>query len=134
MNRPSQRGTCTLEIPRGYADDGESSLACAQRELYEETGYRIEADKFVLLGYVRPNTGILTSRVALYAAMISECDVQYKNDNESQNIIHLKEAELSNFLINGKIEDAFTLFAITYYKLTQLEKNQIYTFMGNGGR
>jgi ADP-ribose pyrophosphatase len=33
-------GTVLLELPAGKRDPGESTLACARRELQEETGYR----------------------------------------------------------------------------------------------
>ena len=43
-----------LELPAGMLDDGEDPLACAQRELAEETGY-VSADwEFVAAYFVEP--------------------------------------------------------------------------------
>ncbi|MDB5962690.1 MAG: hypothetical protein JWP59_3984 [Massilia sp.] len=43
-------GTAKWDIPKGMRDDGETTLAAAMRELFEEAGVVFEADRFEDLG------------------------------------------------------------------------------------
>jgi ADP-ribose pyrophosphatase len=52
----------TLELPRGGSDD--LSIGEAARELVEETGLAVGSSQ--LLGILRPDTGILTTEVAVW--------------------------------------------------------------------
>ncbi len=54
------------EIPAGTSEPGESLLACAKRELAEETGYR--ASRWQRLYEFYPAPGISTERMILYRA------------------------------------------------------------------
>lgn len=114
MNRVSQ-GERTLEIPRGYAQMGESVRQCAARELLEETGFFVDPLELVWLGYVRPNTGILRSRVALFAAQIDADLSPVGRDAEANRVVAVPMDELVSNLRNGLIEDSFTLSAIALY-------------------
>jgi ADP-ribose pyrophosphatase len=116
MNRLAQDSARTLEIPRGYADHGETSQQCARRELLEETGYRVEEQDLQLLGYIRPNTGLLKTRVALYFVELSGEHPQEQHDNEAKNILRIKAADIPNMLADGAIEDSFTLAALCYLR------------------
>ena len=62
--RASQGWGETLELPRGARGPGETPAECALRELAEETGLVIGADRLHPLGCVRPDTGVLSARVA----------------------------------------------------------------------
>ena len=42
--------TAKWDVPKGMRDEGETSLAAAMRELYEEAGIGFEAERFVDLG------------------------------------------------------------------------------------
>ena len=55
-----------LEIPAGTSEPGESMLACAKRELAEETGYT--ASKWTRLIDFYPAPGISTERMTLFVA------------------------------------------------------------------
>ncbi len=44
-------------IPKGLVDTDEDLLAAARREFEEETGFRVEATRFVPLGEVRQRSG-----------------------------------------------------------------------------
>ncbi|MCA9993463.1 MAG: NUDIX hydrolase, partial [Anaerolineales bacterium] len=59
-------GETILELPAGTRGWDEDWLACAQRELREETGYR--ADRFVSLGQVWPAPGFSSERMAIFLA------------------------------------------------------------------
>src|SRR5258706_5265350 len=57
------------EIPRGFAEEGESDMASARRELEEETGLTCEASEIKSLGYVTPDAAVLAARVHVYFAL-----------------------------------------------------------------
>ncbi len=64
--RPAIRDSLT-EIPAGVLDvEGEDPLACAARELFEETGYRHERIEF--LGGVYPSAGFSDEYIHLFVA------------------------------------------------------------------
>lgn len=112
MKRPSQGYQQTLEIPRGFGDAGEDALTCARRELLEETGYDLPLDAFTLLGHVRPNTGIMSSRIALFVARIDPAMPQQQPDQEAAGRRLLALKDLPAALADGQIEDGFTLSAL----------------------
>jgi ADP-ribose pyrophosphatase len=111
MDRISQ-GNSTFEIPRGYAEAGESANQCAARELLEETGFTVSPEALELLGYVRPDTGILRSRVAIYFARIPAGSPQAKRDAEARSLVLVPMSDLTTTLLSGFIEDGFTLSAL----------------------
>jgi ADP-ribose pyrophosphatase len=64
--RPAIRDSLT-EIPAGVLDvDGEDPLACAARELFEETGYRHEGIEF--MGGIYSSAGFSDEYIHLFVA------------------------------------------------------------------
>lgn len=64
--RPAIRDSLT-EIPAGVLDvEGEDPLACATRELFEETGYRHQGIEF--MGGCYPSAGLSDEYVHLFVA------------------------------------------------------------------
>jgi 8-oxo-dGTP pyrophosphatase MutT (NUDIX family) len=61
-------GQMSLEAPKGFIDPGETPDQGALRELAEETGLSCAAADLVRLGTVAPEPGIISGRVALFAA------------------------------------------------------------------
>ena len=61
---------CTLEIPGGLVDPGETALQAAQRECLEETGYRIRTVH--ALGVLNPNPALFTNRLHSFWAEDAE--------------------------------------------------------------
>ena len=116
MKRPSQGYEQTLEIPRGFGETGEDALTCARRELKEETGYDLPPEAFTLLGHVRPNTGIMSSRIALFVARIDAATPHGESDKEAAGRRLLPLADLGAALTDGQIEDGFTLSALALFQ------------------
>ncbi len=103
------------EIPRGYGEPGETSLACARRELAEETGYLIEESQLSLLGRLKPNSAILASTIDLYLAQVNSSDLTEQRDDEAEAVEHISVADMRQLLRDGGIQDGFTLAALAHY-------------------
>lgn len=100
-----------IEIPRGYAKSGESSMDCAIREVYEETRFKLRKEDMTLLGHVNPNSAILTSRIALYYAKTGSLQDPDSRSDEVDRCVFLSRAELGSRIARNEITDAFTLNA-----------------------
>jgi ADP-ribose pyrophosphatase len=96
------KGT-TLAIIGGYIEAGEESLAAAQRELLEETGY--ESSDWVSLGsyLVDPNRGIATGHLFL-ARQAHYAQPRDADDLEEQELLLLTREEIESALERGEIK------------------------------
>ncbi|APX88932.1 hypothetical protein BV394_03640 [Brevirhabdus pacifica] len=112
MHRPAQGGARTLEIPRGYGAEGETARQAARRELCEETGYDAPLASFQPLGFVRPNTAMLSSRVAVFAVTLAPDARPGPRDAEAGAVTDHATADLDALIRAGGIEDGFTLSAL----------------------
>jgi ADP-ribose pyrophosphatase len=87
----------------GYLEPGEDSLAAAQRELLEETGY--EAPNWVEVGHyvVDANRGAGTAYIFLaqQARWVAEPDA---DDLEEQHLLHLSRTEVETALVSGEFK------------------------------
>lgn len=105
-----------IELPRGYGEDGETSLVTAKREALEETGYDIDLDSIVNLGSIYPNSAILTSKIDIYLARVSEKNKIQSSDNEVIDIYKIDKTKLTAYIQNGTIQDSFSLAALSLYQ------------------
>ena len=85
----------------GYVEPGEESLAAAQRELREETGY--EAAEWRHLGHyqVDPNRGVAWGDFYL-ARRARKVTQRNADDLEAQELLLLDRSELKRALMEGK--------------------------------
>lgn len=118
QRRPSQGGAATLEVPRGYGEAGETAAQCAAREFAEETGLIMPAEAFHLIGHVRPNTGILSSRIAAFYADASAAPLGARDD-EAEALRLAPLAGLDAMIASGEIEDGFTLAALSLWRASE---------------
>jgi ADP-ribose pyrophosphatase len=109
-------GDYVLEIPAGTLDrPGEEPLACARRELIEETGYRAAALRPLLA--ILPSPGLLTERLTIFVAEEVTSGPADPEPGEVIEVVWVPWAEVLRMVRDRKIEDAKTITAILYYEL-----------------
>lgn len=104
-----------LEAPRGYGNPGESSRECAVRELFEETGFKVEASQLEKLGVVRPNTAILKAKVDIFLARVTAVQKVARPDDEVTDLVYIPQNQIKQEIGAGNISDGFTLSALAFF-------------------
>jgi ADP-ribose pyrophosphatase len=99
-----------LEIPAGTLEPGEDPLACAARELREETGFR--PLQLVSLGGIYVAPGYTTEFIHLYLCDAMQYDPLSMDDDESIELVRVPRDEILAFIANGKIIDAKSVTAL----------------------
>ena len=101
-----------IELPAGTLEPPEPPLACAQRELIEETGYRASRIEQVHAFYLSP--GILDERMHLFLARgLTAGDPKREAGEEIDNwLVPLEEAVAMIF--RGEIQDAKTIVGLLW--------------------
>lgn len=107
-------GRVIYEIPAGTSEPGERLLACAKRELAEETGY--SARRWERLCQFYPAPGISTERMVAYAARglepLKKPIPMDKDEEISVEICSLKQA--LNHIRSNRIVDAKTIIGLLW--------------------
>ncbi|HTX57028.1 MAG TPA: NUDIX hydrolase [Candidatus Acidoferrales bacterium] len=104
-----------LEIVKGGADEGESALACAQRELREELG--LEAASWTPLGVAYEIPSIVEHAVALFLARDVRAGVSAPEGVEAIESVRMDVEDAYRAASDGRIDDAVTLAALLRYRL-----------------
>lgn len=96
-----------IEFPAGKLDKGEASLACAQRELLEETGYT--AREWARAGVLHPVISYSTEFIDIWFARGLTLGERNLDAGEFLDVLSATPAELLNWCGNGRVTDAKTL-------------------------
>ncbi|MEO8389233.1 MAG: NUDIX hydrolase [Polaromonas sp.] len=96
-----------LEFPAGKLDAGEASLACAQRELLEETGYT--AREWARAGVLHPVISYSTEFIDIWFARGLTLGPRKLDAGEFLDVFTATTAELLAWCASGKVTDAKTL-------------------------
>lgn len=99
-----------LEIPAGKLDHHEEPLACAARELKEETGYEAENIKFLFKFFTSP--GFSNEVMYLYMAEGLIAGEASPDEDEYINIESYGLEKLVEMVYKGSIQDSKTIIAI----------------------
>lgn len=91
------------ELPAGKIDAGEDPLACAQRELLEETGYTAKSWRYLATLY--PCIGYSNEKLIYYLAQELTFEGANLDDGEYLEIFTLPPAEALEWIKEGKITD-----------------------------
>jgi ADP-ribose pyrophosphatase len=98
------------EIPAGTFNHREDPMACAQRELAEETGYK--ASIWDPLGSISPVPGYSDERIHLFLARDLSRTRQQLDFDEIIEVHALALDQVLAMIMNGQVEDAKTIAAI----------------------
>lgn len=103
-----------LEIPAGTIEKGEKPLACAHREMVEETGYKAKKMTHFLSYYpsIGYNTEVIHCYVASGLKKVAEID---PDNDEFISVVKMDLQKLINMIKKGKIVDSKTICAILTY-------------------
>lgn len=99
-----------LELPAGTRLPDETWLACAQRELREETGYR--AARFTPLGEILPILSYSNEVLAIYLAEELTQDPLPMDADEQIEIRPMSLSHLIAMALHGELQDAKSIVAI----------------------
>jgi len=103
-------GTDLLEIPAGTREPGETPLACARRELAEETGRA--AERWQPLFSFYPSPGVLSEELFVFLAEDLR-DAPGKGEEEDLHVLSLPFEEAYRRIGAGEIRDAKSIIGIT---------------------
>lgn len=105
--------TFSIEFPMGEVQGVEYPEA-AVIELKEETGY--QAKRFTHIGQFYISPGWSTQVGHIYLATQLTAGEQELEPYEFIEVVHMSEAEIEQFIDQGKIMDSSTLIAFSTYK------------------
>jgi len=103
-------GRSFIEFPAGKIDPGEDPLACAQRELREETGY-VAADWHYLGGFHNA-IGYCDEKIEVYLARGLRHEGAGTDDGEVLEIFSASPQALRDGIDSGRITDVKTIIGL----------------------
>jgi ADP-ribose pyrophosphatase len=108
-----------LEIVAGKIDKGEKPLKTVIREVQEETGYKVKADRIKFLLSCFSSPGYTSEQFHIYYATVTNTDKVsdvhgLESENEYISLIEMTLPEFAKQIKNGKIKDAKTYIAGLY--------------------
>jgi ADP-ribose pyrophosphatase len=107
-------GQVILEFPAGKIDHGESTLACAERELAEETGYR--AHEWAFACRLHNAAAYSTEAIEIWFARGLTPGPQRLDHGEFIELVRHTEAELEAMAACGELTDAKTLIGLLWLR------------------
>lgn len=98
-----------IECPAGKLDPGESPLACARRELQEETGYT--ARQWARVGVLHPVVSYSTEVIEIWFARELSPGPRKLDAGEFLEVFSASPQQLLAWCLEGRLTDAKTLVA-----------------------
>ncbi|MDE1182718.1 NUDIX hydrolase [Paraburkholderia sp.] len=100
-------GKVMAEYPAGKLDAGEPALACAKRELLEETGYT--ASEYVYLTRIHPIISYSTEFIDIYLARGLTAGERKLDEGEFLELFTATVDDVSEWVRTGQITDVKTI-------------------------
>lgn len=104
--------TTLYEVPAGRLDAGETPLACAHRELLEETGCRAERMEHLFTMFTTP--GFTDEKIHLFLATGLIAGEAKREPDEFIEVERVPLSKALSMIKDGVIQDAKTALAIFY--------------------
>ncbi len=101
-----------IEFPAGKLDAGEGGLACAQRELWEETGYK--AKRWAKAGIMHPVIGYATEIIEIWFADELTLGERHLDEGEFLDVFTASLDELEDWVRDGKLTDVKTIVGMMW--------------------
>lgn len=101
-----------IEFPAGKLDAGEGGLACAQRELWEETGYK--ARRWAKAGVMHPVIGYATEVIEIWFAQDLTLGERHLDAGEFLDVFAASQDELESWMQAGQLTDAKTIVGMMW--------------------
>ncbi len=105
-------GRTMLEFPAGKIDSGEAPLACAMRELAEETGFR--ANRWARAGILHNAIAYSTEGIEIWFARELSAGPARLDIGEFLEVVTHSAAELDAMCARGEVTDAKTLIGLLW--------------------
>ena len=106
-----------IEFPAGKLDAGEGSLACAQRELLEETGY--SAREWAFAGRLAPTIAYSDEIIDIWFARGLTLGERRLDEGEYLDVFTATPAELQAWCFSGEVIDCKTLIGSMWLQNVQ---------------
>ncbi len=110
-------GQVMIEFPAGKLNPGEDRLACARRELLEETGYR--AREWAHAGALHPVISHSTALIEIWFARGLTATKPALDEGEVLEVFSATIDELAAWCGEGKVTDAKTLSCMLWLQNVQ---------------
>jgi len=110
-------GQVMTEFPAGKLDPGEDPWLCAQRELFEETGYT--ASQWARAGVLHPVIGYSTEVIEIWFAKDLTLGERQLDTDEFLDVFTATPAELMAACQQGLLTDAKTLTGLLWLQNVQ---------------
>lgn len=100
-----------LEIPAGTLNAGETALACAHRELAEETG--LACDVMMPLITFVPSPGLLTEEITLFLARgLRPVPRMVQAEEEGLQVVRVPVDQIAQLISRGDVRDSKTIIGL----------------------
>jgi ADP-ribose diphosphatase len=100
-------GQVFMELPAGKLDAGEEPLACARRELLEETGY--VADSWQHIATLHPCVAYSDEHIEVFLARGLSFEGQRLDEGEFLEVFEMSLSDAEAAVFDGRITDAKTI-------------------------
>ncbi|MEM1208165.1 MAG: NUDIX hydrolase [Planctomycetota bacterium] len=111
------------ELPAGTLEAGEDPAECAERELAEETGYRLlpgdtsggAGGRLERLAAFYPSPGFCTEKLTLFAAVGLETGAQSLDPTEEITVQAMPMGEALRMVRDGRVRDGKTIAGLLWW-------------------